>query len=346
MSSVKLEPRKRANGRKRIYLVVNIEGNRKYTALDLWIEPETRANKQKNKETKELAENVRKDTELKLVRNEYNFEVGKQKKSFTEYFKRLAIKKNRKYNDNWRSAVKHFEKYAGDVKFHHIDRSFCEKFLNYLPTQHLKPISANNLFCKLISTLHLAVQEGIIIRNPASGLKLKEEESEREFLTVEEVKLMHDTPIHPKHEGLRRAFLFSCFTGLRLVDIEKLDYSQIKDGKLKYRQSKTGSFEYLKISKQAHEYIDRTKTAGSVFNLGSRTTLKYWLQFWANAAGLKKHLTYHMARHTAATMMLSSGIDIYTCSKLLGHKNVRTTQIYARILDKQKEEAVDKLPTF
>jgi integrase len=342
MASVKLEERPRAKGRKRIFLAINRDGDRKYSALDLWIEKETKANQSKNNETRKLAENVRKDVEIKLARGEYNFELRKQKKSFTKYFEEFS---KGRAGHNFSTAYKRFNAFAGEVKFCDLDRGLCERFLKHLVDLEYATNTVNTLYAKFKAAIANAVTEGIISVNPAFRLYLKDEPAERTFLTLEEIKLLAMTPIR-RFDDLKSAFLFSCFTGLRLCDIEELDYTQIKDGRLTYQQRKTKDFVYIKLPAQSLNYIDSKRMSGKVFDIPARTTVKYSITGWGAAAGLRKHITFHVARHTAASLLIQSGVDIYTVSKLIGHKNVKTTQIYAHMLDKKKDEAIDMLPTF
>lgn len=106
---------------------------------------------------------------------------------------------------------------------------------------------------------------------------------------------------------------------------------------------------YLPISDEALKWLPQRGEANDsdfIFPLTHEGTINSILQKWANAAGVTKHISFHIARHTHATMMLTLGADLYTVSKLLGHKNIATTQIYAKIVDKKKEEAIDLIPNL
>src|SRR5690606_22573169 len=149
---------------------------------------------------------------------------------------------------------------------------------------------------------------------------------------------------------LKTAFIFSALTGLRWSDINKLVWSEVQHSKelgnyLRFTQKKTQGSETLPISEQAYELLgERGKPEERVFK-----HLKYsaWynlkLQQWAMKAGITKTVTFHCARHTYATLQLTLGTDIYTVSKLLGHKNLKTTQIYAKIIDDKKKVAANKI---
>jgi len=149
---------------------------------------------------------------------------------------------------------------------------------------------------------------------------------------------------------LKQAFLFSALTGLRWSDINKLVWAEVQHSKeigyyIRFRQKKTKGAETLPISEQAVSLLgERGKPEDRVF-LG----LKYsaWhnlkLQQWVMRGGISKTITFHCARHTYATLQLTLGTDIYTVSKLLGHKDLKTTQVYAKIIDERKKEAANKI---
>lgn len=168
----------------------------------------------------------------------------------------------------------------------------------------------------------------------------------REFLTVDEVKRLIETPC--RRPDIKGAFLFSCFCGLRISDVKGLQWKNvIKDGEkihIQITQYKTKRPLFLPLNKQALRWMPERGNAGDedfVFPpLSKNMTV---LDVWAKDAGISKHVTFHVSRHTFATMELTMGADLYTTSKLLGHTEVKTTQIYAKIVNSKKEEAVSLL---
>jgi len=146
---------------------------------------------------------------------------------------------------------------------------------------------------------------------------------------------------------LKNGFLFGCWTGLRLSDIEKLKWSEIQDNYLVFRQKKTKGVERMKLHKNALNILENQKLISdqsNVFQMPQRATGQRILRDWIRSSGIKKNVTFHSARHTYATLLLTFGVDIYTVSKLLGHKDIKTTQVYAKLIDLKKDEAVDRLP--
>lgn len=173
------------------------------------------------------------------------------------------------------------------------------------------------------------------------------EESERMYLTIDEVRLLSKTPCI--NEDIKRAFLFSCLTGLRRSDIMQIKWADIDDREdgtmLIFRQRKTNNLEYMYISEQGRRLMGmRAGQNDSVFRLPTVTRTNDVIKRWAQTAGINKCITFHCARHTFATMMLTLGNDLYTTSKLLGHRSITTTQIYARIIDEKKKDAINKIP--
>ena len=174
------------------------------------------------------------------------------------------------------------------------------------------------------------------------------EESERGFLTYDELKALANTPCEIPVLG--NAFLFSASTGLRWSDIEKLTWHEVQHSKemgyyIRFRQKKTKGLETLPFSENAFNLLPKQEPdMDLVFgNLKYSAWYNVKLKQWIMKAGISKNITFHSARHTYATLQLTLGTDIYTVSKLLGHKNISTTQIYAKVIDEKKRVAANKI---
>ena len=167
----------------------------------------------------------------------------------------------------------------------------------------------------------------------------------KEFLTSEEVKKFAATPCDIP--VLKQASLFSCLTGLRISDILNLAWDDIQLAPdlgycVRIRIQKTDTEAMLPISDEALQLCGE-RTEGKVFRGLTRSMVNYPLRKWIAAAGIKKHISFHCFRHTYATLQIASGTDIYTVSKMLVHKNVTTTQIYAELVNDKKRETVDRI---
>lgn len=202
--------------------------------------------------------------------------------------------------------------------------------------------------------LNEAVREGLIptnaIRHLSKTERIKIPESTREYLTIEELRRMIDTPVDSNAQADKNAFLFCCFCGLRYSDVSALKWSNIIiDGdkmSISIIQKKTKQPVVAPLSDRAICYLPSQNGKSNdenVFLLPSPGVTNMRLKKWAKAARVSKNVTFHVSRHTFATMMLTAGADIYTTSKLMGHTDIAVTQIYAKIVDKKKEEAVSLL---
>ena len=187
-------------------------------------------------------------------------------------------------------------------------------------------------------------------KNPTTGHEQpKRQRENRKYLTIDEVKLLAKTPC--RKPFVKNAFLFSCFSRLRFSDVKALTWGQIQtdnEGKqvIKYIQKKTNKPEYLQVSNEALQFLpDRNDAQNNdvIFPLTNNGYTNDALKSWIFGAGITKRVTFHVGRHTNATLLLSLGVPIETVSKILGHSDIQTTQIYAKVIDKNKREAVSKL---
>ena len=142
-------------------------------------------------------------------------------------------------------------------------------------------------------------------------------------------------------------FLFGCFTGLSIANLHTLTYEQIEGDTVKFIRTKTKTWHYVPLNKTALALIGDTVNcppSAKVFKTTNKRQCRYILGKWEKQAKFEKHLHFHLARHTFATLSLTQGADLYTVSKLLGHKKIATTQIYGKVIDSAKRKAVDALP--
>lgn len=364
---MKVTLRQRTKGDKiSLYLDYYHQGKRQYEYLQLYlfVVPEKgklpKSKKEENQKILALAESIRSKRHLELQNGLYDFQdQGKLKGSFIKYMELLAEKrKDSKGNyDNWDSSLKHLCKYAPNgVSFAQLNKQWLEGFKDYLlkqaKTPGKQPLSQNSAcsyYNKVRATVKQAYKEGIIRRNPADETDgIKAGEPEREFLTLDELQSVADKEC--EIPVMKQAFLFSALTGLRWSDINKMTWAEVQHSKelghyIRFRQKKTKGIETQPMSDQAYDLLgERKNPEDRVFE-----ALRYsaWhnlkLQQWMMKAGISKTITFHCARHTYATLQLTLGTDIYTVSKLLGHKDLKTTQIYAKIIDNKKKEAAHRI---
>lgn len=371
-SYVTLRTKPVSKGRLSYYLDIYANGVRKYEFLKLYIVPETtRAAKTQNINTELAAKAIRNKRELEIIQNKGNLPGMTSSKMLLLdwldiYRKRkedLGISASR--DTTLQCMAKHLKAYAKDkVKLSDVDEEFCLGFIKYLSNcnnlsykEKKIKISKNtaSLYYQIFeSALNEAVRKKLIPVNPSVYIDkedrklIKSEKTNRAFLTIHEVKMLIQQ--ETKFQEVKNAFLFACFTGLRISDIRKLTWDSIyeRDGTmyLNIRMTKTKEVLNMKLNKQAVKWLPPKKESKKVFHLNmAKPTITYNLKTWAKDAGIKKEITFHISRHTFATMELTLGADIYVVSKLLGHTDVKVTQIYADIINKKREEAVDLLDT-
>ena len=321
--------------------------------------------KQHNIETLKLAEQTRQKRENEI--NKPEIYTGYEKEqliirekgelNFVEYFKKLADKRIGGNSGNWLSAYWYLNKFTnGNLKFADMNDNKCIEFRDFLLTSKsnksdkvkLSQNSALSYFNKFKATLKQAYKDGYLKTNLNAIVEpIKQAETQRNFLTIEELNKLAKT--NCDYIVLKNAALFSALTGLRFSDIEKLIWGELEYIKgngyfIKFKQQKTKGVEMMPISEQAFNLLgERKEPSDKVFEGLNYSDIHQPLIVWLTKAKITKDITFHCFRHTFATLQLSNGTDIYTVSKMLGHRELKTTQIYAKIIDKTKREAADKI---
>ncbi|MBB1139304.1 site-specific integrase [Myroides odoratimimus] len=343
------------------------EGKRKhireYENLKLYLygEPKNANEKKENKETLLLAKKLLAIREAEYYQGKFDLKnTTKGKRRFLDYFHEKTEEKinSPKNYGNWTATMVHLKRcISPNIIFDDIDEKFVKRIRTYFDkearTKSDLPLSLNSkysYFNKFKACLRAAFDEGYLAINYAPKAKSFEQaESQREYLTFNEVQDLANTEC--KYEVLKRAFLFSCFTGLRWSDINTMTWSEVRDEddsyRINFRQEKTDGVEYLYISKQARDLLGERKGNMNRVFIGLKYSAVYnnAIVLWCNKAGISKHITFHSARHTHAVILLENGADIYTVSKRLGHREIRTTAIYAKIVDERMKAAANFFPS-
>ena len=330
--------------------------------LYLFIKPQNADEKRKNKENLALANKILDIRKAEYYQGRFDLKnTAKAKRSFLDFF----IEKTEEKNDspknygNWTATLVHLKRHISHNRtFEDIDLNFVngvrDYFDNRATTKSKTPISQNtkySYFNKFKASLRSAFNEGYLSINYASKVKSFEQaESQREYLTHKELQCLANAKC--KYPVLKRAFMFSCLSGLRWSDVNKLIWAEVRDeddsSKINFIQKKTDGVEYLYISKQARELLGERKSPLDRVFVGLKYGDVYNTEIlrWCMRAGITKHITFHSARHTNAVLLLENGADIYTVSKRLGHREIRTTSIYAKIVDIKNKEAANLIPTI
>lgn len=360
---VRLREKKLANSVRSLYLDIYVNGKRSYEFLKLYLIPETNHQaKVQNENTMRSANTIKLNRILEITNNKAGLKNTSIRakmllKDWMETFRQAQEQKGVKDQELIHNTIHALTAYNINVAMRDVNRDYIIGLTNFLRNDYrsprgkkLKDYSVINYLGCLRNALNMAVREDVIADNPIMKLsaqdKVKAPESQREFLTIEEVQQLEATDSPYPH--IKQAFLFACYTGLRCSDVRSITWGKIvKDGE-KYRlhtvMFKTKRPFYIPLSKKAMQWMpergDKTDDDLIFENIPVQVNTKLYLQPWLDKAGITKPITFHCSRHTFGTMMLTLGADIYTTSKLLGHTKVEVTQIYAKIINKKKDDAV------
>jgi integrase len=286
----------------------------------------------------------------------------KQKRIFMDYFCEIAITRNRNSSEsirvNWACTGRYLETFVGDdaIAFSDISDKWCLDFRESLigaksfakNTEYLSSASASTYFSIFKAALRQAYIDGYFNEDFSGRLKnIPVRNAQREVLSLEELNKLVSTPC--EQPVVKRAAIFSALTGIRHVDIKKMKWGDISKYDEQYRvtfvQQKTGEVNYLPISQQAYLVCgipdDLTE---SVFNgLPDPSWISRPLKKWIKSAGIARNITFHSFRHTFATLQLEQGTNLYIVSKMLGHRNIKTTQIYTHVTSSEKNKAANAI---
>lgn len=324
---------------------------REYLGIYIYAYPKNEMERAFNEDMLNKAEAIRCIRVQSLINEEFGFlDKSKMKSDFLAYFSKMCQKKDQK----WRIVYQHFFNYVqGKCSFGQVTVELCQGFREYLlNTKQLRRNgkvsinSASGYYSTFRGLLKIAYRDKWLRENINDYLdKIEAKQVKKEYLTLDEVKLLANTPC--EIEVLKSASLFSCLTGLRISDILNLrwkDFELAADQGycIRIKTQKTSTEATLPISFEAFELCG-TPGEGKVFKGLQRSMINYPLKKWIKQAGIKKHITFHCFRHSYAVIQISLGTDIYTVSKMLTHKNVSTTQIYADLVSSKKRATANKI---
>lgn len=353
-----------------LYLDMYYRGNRKKEGLKLYIVPgNTPEIKQRNSNARKLAEQIKAQRILDIQKNGLvDWEKLKRSRttlvSWLEHYASSEEQLSASSTRSKKNAKARVEQYLAsigkpDMLLAEVDREFCRGFIAFLRTckynkgkKTISNTTARLMVNRIAAALNKAVVEGLIPSNPFKTLEAKEKPKKdsvaREFLTIEELKVLIKTPC--RYEIVKKAFLFSCFTGLRYSDVKSLRWSEIHtaaDGKtlyIEHDQVKTKSRVTIPLSDEALKWMPKREAGIDLVYHELRitaTTVEVVLQEWMEDCQIDKHITYHCSRHTAATTLLTLGANLYVVSKILGHSSIQMTEVYAKIVDQKKVETMN-----
>jgi integrase len=361
---VRLRKRLLADGRTSLFLDIYFKGKRSYKFLSLYLVPELDfRDKIANGNTMERAIAYKNEVIYEITNKIAGISDSerKAKMAFADWMQEYMEHVESKGKDvAWiKSVIAELQEFDPNIKLADVNRDFLVKFMDRLLTRKPKRskkrdhISKTTVFMYmefLRAGLNYAVKERVLHSSPYKLINrsmVSMDEHMRVYLTVEEVTQLIKTPC--LDQELKRVFLFSCFTGLRIQDIRDLKWKHIsKQGEvwqIEIIQFKTKQQLYLPLNLSARKWLPEQGNAKLEDAIFPNLTRYYGdpLRKWVKEAGITKDVTMHVGRHTFATMMLTLDVDLYTVSKLLGHSKITTTQIYAKNIDKKRVDAVSKV---
>ena len=360
--------RQLTRGRQSIYLDIYHNGCRRYEFLHLYLWPAQRGDyavRRHNEEMMKQAMAIKaRRTQECLLQIKQALTQHKSGLLFTDWMACVVQTKARngqslKRAETYTTALCHLTAFfAGRrVKLQEVDKTMLLDFIHYLRTTAnrrggtLNPSTVGVYFAAVVSALQQACCDGFLDENPARRLSAEERkilmspEAHHTHLTIDEIKALQNVGLRRGKDTLA-AFLFACFTGLRFSDVATLRHTDIKtEGERRYIDKtmvKTRRHIVIPLSASAERWLPQSQgpNGGLVFRLPTFRWVEICLKRMARDAGIVKDLTFHSSRHTFATSQITLGSDLYTVSRLLGHRNIRSTQIYADIVAQKKLEAV------
>lgn len=371
MANVTLRKKKIANNKESLYLdyfppIINPstgkESRREFLKLQIYSKPKDDLEKTHNKTTLQYADLVRAKRLMQIRDHEFGFKENVNLSiDFVAYYQTIVDKYyNSGSNSNyfsWKSSLAYFKVFVGNkIQSHLLTKNHIKNYREFLiETKNLRTgdgkLSTNttsSYFKNFLMVVKLAYKDNLITEDLTKYAEyIKEEATYREYLTEEELAKLWNTEI--KIEAVKHMAIFAALTGLRFSDIENLTWENVHKDKhqgfyIKVLEKKTGNLYNHPIPEPAYNILKlQPSKFGKVFEGLKYSQITRPLSDWIKKSEVNKKISFHNFRHSYATLQLANGTDIYTVSKLLGHKNVSTTQIYAKVIDKNKIEAVNRI---
>jgi integrase/recombinase XerD len=354
--SVKLRKRKNNDGSTTLYLDIYVNGKRTYEFLK-HLRLEKAGNPlvtKRNKELLETANQIVIERARQIEARSYGVDTKVAEKVdvvlwMQSYVDSYKLKDKR----NMQGVLNRFKDFLVDIKQQELtmkglNEDIVMDFRNYLSTRS-KGEGAASYFSRFKKIVKQAHRSKVIFDNPTADVKVKGlgHASKKDILTLEEIKLLADTPTESGE--VKRAFLFSCMTGLRWIDVSNLKWQNVNLTTvmpiINITQTKTNIELSIKLNATAIKLLGETKgkAGGKVFDLPTANGANKTLKAWVKRAGIEKAITWHNARHSFGTNLIFNEVDVLTASKLLGHTSLKHTQRYVAASEEMKQNAVDKI---
>ena len=343
---------------------VMVKHYRRKESLNLYLtaSPRTPAERQTNKETLELAVRIRAEKEQELKNDIHGYRLSKSKNiNFLDYFQSYIDNYTKKDVRHLNAGLRkfkdflsvHYPIYQAAIKPEQLTKEMMSAFVAYLESKS-KGEGAHTVYQRFKKVVKYAYENGILKQNPCNGVicKIDTQTLKKDVLSMEEVQRLIQTSYPGQSQTIRRAFIFSLYTGIRFCDIIELKYSNVDYANmlLSFEQTKTkghsaNSGVVIPLNESHLQLIGpKPETDDRILPLPSHTMCLKALRHWTKRAEIDKHITWHCARHSFAVNILNNGANIKTVASLLGHSGLKSTEKYTRAVDKLKQEAINSLP--
>lgn len=344
-----------------------VNNKREYLSLYLWQAPRTPMERQQNKETLEVAKRLRFERGQQLLEDAEGYRLKKDRdinfldwmwayyEAYTKADKR-HIKRAYTVFIDFLNATTEYAKFANRIKPQQLTKEMMVAFTEYLQGRFVGD-GAHTLYARFKKVVKAAVEADVMRKNPTSMVSIKVDNGtlKKDILSQDEIVCLIDTHYPGENPNIRRAFIFCLYCGLRWCDVKDLTFANVdfSNRLLKFEQAKTkghstASSVVIPLNDGLLSLIGQPSTEGNrdevIFPLPSHNMCLKALRHWTKRAGIEKHITWHCARHSFATNILSNGANIKTVASLLGHSSLQHTEKYLRAVDSLKEAAINSLP--
>lgn len=330
--------------------------------LYLWQAPRTPLERQQNKETLEIAKRIRFERGQDLLERTEGYRLKKNKDvNLHDWYEAFVNSYTKTDKNKLRRAHELLREYLMScgcaslsvmMRPEQLTKEIVSGFTEFLLAK-FNGETPHTLYSRFKKVIKAAVESDVIRKNPCMGVSIKIDKNKltKDVLSIDEIKVLLSTFVERENPNIRRAFTFCLYTGLRWCDVKDLTYGNVDFGNriLRFEQSKTkghssASGVVIPLNDGLLKLIGKGDRDERIFPLPSHTMCLKALRRWVKRAGIDKHVTWHCARHSFATNILSQGANIKTVASLLGHSDLRHTEKYTRAVDSLKEAAINSLP--
>lgn len=340
---------------------------RRKESLSLYLvaSPRTPVERQKNKETLDLAKKIRFEREQEFLEDKEGYRLKKDKTvNFYDYYQAYVDNYTKKdirviemgLRDFKAFTAQEYPQYAQRIEPKQITKDMMIKFTQFLTKKH-RGTGISSVYRRFKKIINYGIDHGVFTQNPCKGVTvaLNDDMLVKEILSEKEMKQLFACHYEGENPIIRRAFAMTCLGGIRYCDVKRLTYGEVdyENALIKFRQNKT-----INHSKRSGAVINLTditlaiigprpedaKDDTLIFPLPSSTMCLKALRHWTKRAGITKHITWHCGRHSFGTILLNKGSNVKVVADLLGHSSLKYVEVYVRAVDEEKKKALNSLP--